>query len=540
MVQLDPDATDSRQRVTALADRLRANPLPGVTDVTQAFTALGIFFDPDAIPCGSGGRRHETVAAWVRSSLAMATQAAAVLPVVHTLPVCFDEAFAPDLPLVAQHAGCGVDEVVQLYCDADYRVGAVGFAPGFAYLEGLPQGLRVPRRARPRTRVPAGAVAIGGPYTAVYPNASPGGWNLIGRCPQKLFDPYADPPGLLQAGDRVRFEPIDRGQLAATEQGREERPLHREGRAVLRVASPGVQSSLQSLGRAGVRQWGVAAGGAMDTASLRLANELVGNAPDAVAIESTLVGPVVECLHDVVLGLAGGVTEALGGARRVRLRAGEQLDLRGLTGARAYVAAPGGFAAECVLGSADTDLQGGFGGHRGRALAAGDQLACLGELTDSGDPTGWFVPASPRAAATLRIVRHGGIGAVGDLAWRRLLGGEFRVASESNRMGVRLQGNPIPADTPGASESRPVAPGAVQIPPGGEPIILAADSQTLGGYPVAGCVAAVDLPILAQLRPAESLTFREVSLADAERLYDQVERELQAVHAGVREAIRRA
>lgn len=513
--------------------------LPGVTDVTTAFSAVGVFFQPERVQPAPDQRRHHAVAEWVRTALATASVRDERRVKNRRLPVCFDEAFAPDLPLVAKQAGVSVDEVVRQCCSVEYTVGAVGFAPGFAYLEGLPELLQTARRSRPRTRVPAGAVAIGGPYTAVYPNASPGGWNLIGQCPERLFDPHADPPGVLQAGDRVRFEPIEPDQLPSGSVVVVSPAPPQQGRAVLKIISPGVQSSLQAPPRAGARQWGVSAGGAMDPAALRVANELIGNPADAVALEATLVGPVIECLHDCVLGIAGGVPEALGGARRVTLRAGQRLDLRGLTGARAYLSAPGGFAAECVLGGAGTDLQAGFGGFAGRALAAGDELLCEGPLAvDTGD-SGWFLPLSRSGDATLRIVRYNGPGAVDDHAWRRLLTAEFRVASESNRMGVRLAGEAITAAAPAAGESRPVAPGVVQLPPGGEPIVLGVDCQTLGGYPIAGCVVAADFPILAQLRPAELVRFAEISLEDAEQWRQRSDSELSAVLAGVREAVRR-
>ena len=111
----------------------------------------------------------------------------------------------PDLEAVAEHTGLSAEEVVRRHRAADYRVGFMGFAPGFAYLLGGDPALRVPRRHDPRERVPAGSVALAGEYCAVYPGASPGGWQLIGRTAQTLFDPSADRPALLEAGDTVRF-----------------------------------------------------------------------------------------------------------------------------------------------------------------------------------------------------------------------------------------------------------------------------------------------------------------------------------------------
>ncbi|MFI9813002.1 5-oxoprolinase subunit PxpB [Saccharothrix variisporea] len=120
-----------------------------------------------------------------------------------TIPVVYD---GPDLELVAETAGVGPDEVVRLHTGATYSVAFCGFAPGFAYLVGLPEALQQPRLDSPRTKVPAGSVGVAGEYTAAYPRATPGGWRLIGRTDAPLFDPRRDPAALLQPGDRVRFE----------------------------------------------------------------------------------------------------------------------------------------------------------------------------------------------------------------------------------------------------------------------------------------------------------------------------------------------
>ncbi|MBV9313562.1 MAG: 5-oxoprolinase subunit PxpB [Pseudonocardia sp.] len=122
-----------------------------------------------------------------------------------TLPVRYD---GEDLALVARTAGCGIDDVVRLHSSGEYTVAFCGFAPGFGYLVGLPQPLRQPRLADSRPSIPAGSVGVAGEFTGVYPRRSPGGWRLIGRTEQVMFDPSADPPALLTPGYRVRFEPL--------------------------------------------------------------------------------------------------------------------------------------------------------------------------------------------------------------------------------------------------------------------------------------------------------------------------------------------
>ena len=129
------------------------------------------------------------------------------------VPVCYENEFAPDLGDVAQHAGLSEEEVVRRHSSARYRVNCVGFTPGFPYLSGLPAELATPRRASPRTEIPAGSVAIGGAQTGIYPSKSPGGWNVIGRTPLRLFDHRNEPPAMLRAGDSVRFRQISREEF---------------------------------------------------------------------------------------------------------------------------------------------------------------------------------------------------------------------------------------------------------------------------------------------------------------------------------------
>ena len=131
------------------------------------------------------------------------------------VPVCYDSEFALDLEDVARVAGLPAVEIVRRHAGAAYRVNCVGFTPGFPFMSGLPSELATPRRATPRKEVPAGSVGIGGAQTGIYPRNSPGGWNVIGRTPLRLFDVQRDPPALFRAGDRVRFRQISREEFDA-------------------------------------------------------------------------------------------------------------------------------------------------------------------------------------------------------------------------------------------------------------------------------------------------------------------------------------
>lgn len=193
---------------------IRASGLPGLVEVTPGFGSVQVEFDL----VGLDDARVEDE---LRALLERASEASEALePRSHTVPVCYDPAFAPDLDRVAESAGLSAHEVIERHASASYRVEVIGFSPGFGYLSGLDQSLHTPRLDSPRTRIPAGSVGIAGEHTGAYPQATAGGWNLIGRTPLPLFDARRDPPALLRLGDTVRFEPIDRAAFDRLTGGR--------------------------------------------------------------------------------------------------------------------------------------------------------------------------------------------------------------------------------------------------------------------------------------------------------------------------------
>ncbi len=203
---LDPAAN---QRVHAASALLREAALPGIVDLVPAYATLAIRYDPSAWSDAAGGLPTANAIAAVRAVFAHPPPQIAQAAHAIVIPVCYGGEFGPDLDALARHAALDVDEVVARHAAATYCVAMLGFAPGFPYLFGLDPALEMPRRASPRTRVPAGSVAIGGAQTGIYPSESPGGWQLIGRTPLTLFDARRDPPSLLAPGDQVRFAVID-------------------------------------------------------------------------------------------------------------------------------------------------------------------------------------------------------------------------------------------------------------------------------------------------------------------------------------------
>jgi inhibitor of KinA len=194
--------------VLQTAEQLKAAEIPSVVDIVPAYTTVAVFFDSpqigmeERVLAAIGTRRNRQRRTWRTV----------------TIPLCYEGEFAIDLADVARNAGLRPEEVIRRHSSAVYRVACVGFAPGFPYLAGLPRALATPRRSTPRTRVPAGSVGIGGWQTGIYPQESPGGWNVIGRTPLRMFDAKRNPAALLHAGDNVRFRRIGAREFSDLQQ----------------------------------------------------------------------------------------------------------------------------------------------------------------------------------------------------------------------------------------------------------------------------------------------------------------------------------
>lgn len=291
----------------------------------------------------------------------------------------------------------------------------------------------------------------------------------------------------------------------------------------LHLLDGGAHTTVQDLGRPDRRGAGVALGGAVDPISLRIANLLVGNDESAAAIECALVGPTLRFSAACTIALCGARSRAIPTGTAIRLRARQTLALGPLSRhAFACLAIRGGIDVPCVLGSRSTDTRVGLGGFEGRRLRKGDVLS-IG--TDALHPA-----TTARANTEGRLDDHAPIrilpgidaGRCND-RWTR---GTFRVSARSDRMGTRLEGGKIDCEhVPGAMSSV-VVPGTIQLPPDGNPIVLLADAQTLGGYPRIAHVIDADLPRLAQRRPGSTVAFEWTDLATALRLSRRRERDL--------------
>ena len=316
----------------------------------------------------------------------------------------------------------------------------------------------------------------------------------------------------------------------------------------------GFLTTVQDLGRTGLREFGVSIGGALDPHGLRTANLLVGNEETCAGLEITLGGLRLAFVDERLIAWCGGEFDVRVGStplpagHAVFVRAKESLSIdRPTIGCRAWLAISGGVDVPCILGSRSTDLRANFGGLDGRALRDGDVIP-LGKNSKStktwinnlrenkiaswSASHDWSNPAPHEPI--LHVMRGSEWDRFNDSTHHALMTEKFIVSSDSDRMGARLNGPELKRNEDVDLVSEAVAPGAIQVPPNGQPIVLLGDCQTIGGYPKIAHVITVDLPIAAQLRAGDSVRFREVSLVEAHRLLFERERDLEQFRVGIR------
>jgi KipI family sensor histidine kinase inhibitor len=530
-------------RVRGVAEALRAAMMTGVIDVVPSPDRVTVVYDPLRTASVA------TLAVAVAACAEAVPDAAAIAPAArHEIPVVYGGPHGPDLEVVTAAHGIDRDRLVALHTEPDYLVQAVGFLPGFAYLTGLPAALATPRRATPRVRVPRGSVGIGGGFTGVYPFESAGGWQLIGRSPAWLFDAARASPGRLAVGDRVRFRALDASELPADAWRTDVVPATTSASGgasdttatAIEVLTPGLWTTIQDLGRPGRRADGVPLSGAADPLALRLANLLVGNRETAAAIEFTLVAPQLRFTRDTVVAVCGATFPGVPMARPFRVPAGTVVAPGHAThGCRGVLAVAGGIDVAPVLGSRSTLVVAGLGGFAGRPLAAGDRVPCgTAEVTID---AGWSVDPGLMGDATGACVLRMISGEQTDDHDTAIWSAAYRASSRSDRMGLRLEGPMLGRRAAAAGEATSVAvlPGTVQVPPDGQPIVLLADAQTIGGYPVVGHVITADLPRAAQVRPGETVRFRPCTVDEAHAALREREARIEIVRQGIAGRIRR-
>ncbi|KAA9089965.1 5-oxoprolinase/urea amidolyase family protein [Microbacterium radiodurans] len=499
----------------ALHDRLRADPPPGVVEIVPAARTVLVRADPAVLP-------PARLRAWLRKPATTAPASSTRRAASAVLPTVYDGA---DLAEVAALLGTSPHALVERHAATAWSVAFTGFAPGFGYLVGAGWDLDAPRREVPRTRVPAGAVGLAGPYAGAYPRETPGGWQLIGATRATLFDPDAAEPALLTPGTSVRFTPVRAEARAAAGTAPSTSDAAAAARRTapvaegIRVVEPGLLATVQDAGRPGRAAEGVGRAGAADPQAWALGNRLLGNAAGAAALEVTMGGfrAVAEC--DLTVVVTGAWTPLTIAGRALDpyvvhpWPAGSELALGwALRGSRAYLGIRGGFDAPRAVGSRSADTLSGLGP---APLRSGDRMPAARETAGPVPALPLHPWGFPRDGSELD--RRGPLevplllGPRADWFTAPALGAlaeaEWTVSPASDRVGIRLEGPTLERARSEELPSEAMVPGSVQVPPSGRPVVFGVDGPVTGGYPVVGVVPPPSLALLGQARPGSRVRF---------------------------------
>jgi len=462
--------------------------------------------------------------------------------VIHRIRVCYDPELAPDLFASAEKCKLSVREFINRHKNSEIRVDILGFMPGFSYCSGLDPSLKLPRLESPRTSVPAGSVAIAELQTAIYPQPTPGGWNIIGRSPDVLFDPSKSRPSLLMAGERVEFIEINLAEFrqieaqnlpkAATHVSKPKSASHE-----IEVISPGLQTTIQGLPRYGFAHLALSAGGPMDQEGARLANTLLGNPNDAAGLEITGAGAKLLFHEDTWVAWVGARCisqmngDAIPGNRPVLVPKGAILSFGSMIqGYRIFLALSGGIDSEFILDGRGSHLSAGIGG---KVLQKGDilylqrpQEACqkpfIKKLSDAKiSYPKWSIASPALPGKKLELIKalpsiHLNMlsSTEQDALWKTV----WTISSQSNRMGMRLESDFKISSSITGIASQGIWFGTVQLPPSGQPILMMAEHQTTGGYPRLMEIVSSERSKLAQLRPGDKIQFWPITLDEADQI----------------------
>jgi KipI family sensor histidine kinase inhibitor len=513
---------DDLPQTLALLASLRAEPIAGIEELVPAARTLLVSFRPAAVAADELVRQIGQ-----RSLDGRETRIDKRIEI----PVRYD---GEDLAEVAALLGITPEEVVRRHTGSDYTVAFTGFAPGFAYLSGGDASLNVPRRQVPRTRIPAGAVGLAGNFSGVYPQASPGGWQIIGITDAPMWDLSREPPALpalLQPGDTVCFvdvtaqpqpqpQPVPVPAVAAPAQ-----PAVASDGCAFEIRAAGLQTLLQDGGRHGQAKQGVSASGAMDRRSLQAANRLVGNTSDTACLEIAYGGFQLACRGDAVVAVTGAdgpvtLTRADGASwplprwQPVALADGDVLALgEPRAGIRSYLAVRGGFDVAPVLGSLSTDTLARIGPP---AVATGDVLplrsVAAGALVGTPETPPADLPTL-QEEVVLDIVLGPRTDWFTPDAIALLCSQSWAVTPQSNRVGIRLAGDvPLARAIHAELPSEGTAFGALQVPPSGQPVLFLADHPLTGGYPVIASVATYHLDRAGQIPVNARVRFNPIAV----------------------------
>ncbi|WP_050614926.1 5-oxoprolinase subunit C family protein [Bacillus testis] len=319
---------------------------------------------------------------------------------------------------------------------------------------------------------------------------------------------------------------------------------------MLTILKPGLMTTIQDLGRYGYQKYGIIVSGAMDPLAHRIANLLVQNEENASTIEITLVGPRIRFEKETIIALSGGDLSPSINAEPVKIwaplhiKSGDILDFgKAKTGCRMYLAIQGGLNTPAVLDSTSTYLRAGIGGFHGRKLKSGDQINypyINNSEYKNNFADDWSVSSDLKAQSTnrIRVMKGRQYDLFQKESQHAFFTDSFNISNQSDRMGYRLNGSILSLKENKELISEGVSYGSIQVPSDGNPIILLADRQTIGGYPKIAQIASVDFSVIAQKRPGEKVYFEEISHEEAQRLYWDQEEMLHYARKGIQSKYR--
>lgn len=538
------------EQVMQAKNKIESNPFNGLIETVPAYNCLAVHYDLWQVI-----KKDNTIAETVEQCINTILNTASTVSsqkqsTVLTIPVCFDESLGIDLNELSETLQLSVEEIIHLHSRKIYKVFMTGFTPGFPYMGIVDERLVTKRKASPRLKVEAGSVAIAGSQTGIYPFATPGGWNIIGRTPLSLFVRSKPDPFLLKAGDQVQFIQITKEEF---DQFIDTTPIEKketinynfittkkqeEAKQIIRVEQCGFLTTIQDAGRKGYLQYGVPQTGVMDDYSMKLANLLIGNEVTTPVLEITQSPHLFRIMKDCLVAFTGGGLQPIADGNELPLfeclfiKEGTKIELKKqIPGFRLYMAVGGGFEAERFLGSCSTDITISAGGFKGRALKKEDVLCQQHALNAAQTHLQTVLNNRVRlqlnintgfvTAIKIRVVRGIEWHHMTEDAQQMIWDQPFTISPQSSRMGYRLKANSLPSRQSCDIISSPVTTGTVQLTSSGELIVLMADAQTVGGYPRVLQVINADLRILAQKKPGDTITFEEVSLKEAEEILVQ-------------------
>lgn len=496
---------DDLDQVLALFASLNADLPNGVAELVPAAETLAVTYNPNVVTAGQLAAEINQ-----RDLTAQAQTDGREVEI----PVNYD---GEDLEEVASLTGLSRAEVIARHGNMAWLAAFNGFAPGFCYLAGGDPALNVPRRSSPRTAVPAGSVALAGNFSAVYPQDSPGGWQLIGTTPLPMWDINRDPPAWLKPGDRVRF--VDLAQKEVSFSLPPSSPVQKPEKpdARLEIIAAPFPVLFQDQGRIGQLAQGIAASGAVDAGALRALNRLLGNPSGTPALE--LVGGglrlrATTCCTIALTGAPRSVTLngniSLPSHTVLAMDAGDEVVIGAAdSGMYGYLGVRGGFRVAHVLDSAATDTLARIGPD---VLTAGDWVGIAQTRAEAVAPP-LPLPALPRSDEVLMVDVIMGPRTDWFEATEidSFLNQNWTVTQQSSRIGKRLEGVPLRRPDRRELPSEATMTGAIQIPHSGQPVLFLPDHPLTGGYPVIATVAPHHLDLVAQAPPGAKLRFRAIA-----------------------------